>query len=179
MHCHRVVYPLSFGDEEWTFDDWCGQCHRKKGLVVWTNPQHQTPDFLYGEPLADLILGKVDAFELTFFEDSPFDVLADYYRMLDAGLVVPLVGASAKDSNGLVIGSMRTYAYLPRDQEFNYSNWIEALRAGRTYVSNGPLLHFTINGEVPTTLRRSMRWATQPAIACCKRHACIHSSNWN
>ena len=158
LHCHRIVYPLTFGGpngkDDWTLHDWCDQCHRKKGLVVWTNPQHQTAAFLYGEPLADLILGKVDAFEATFWEDSPFDVLADYYRLLEAELVVPLIGASGKDSNGLPLGQMRTYAQLPRGQDFTYSNWIEAVRAGRTFVSNGPILNFMINGEVPASTKR-------------------------
>lgn len=154
LHCHRVVYPLSFGGpqgrEDWTLDDWCDQCHRKNGLVIWTNPQNQSADFLYGEPLADLIRGKIDAFELSFWEDSPFDTLADYYRLLDAGLIVPLVGASGKDSNGVVLGGMRTYAQLAA--EFSYPDWIEAVRAGRTFVSNAPLLHFTVDGQVPGQL---------------------------
>lgn len=151
LHCHRVVYPLAIDGAEWTLDDWCGQCHRKKGLVVWTDPQHQAADFVYGEPLADLIRGSVDAFELTFFEDSPFDALADYYQLLNAGLSVPLLGASGKDSNGAAVGSMRTYAYLPPDKEFTYAGWIEAVRAGRTFVSNGPLLHlnFPYTTDVP------------------------------
>ncbi len=150
LHCHRVVYPLTLDANDWTLADWCGQCHRKKGLVVWTDPQHQTAEFVYGEPLADLIVGNIDAFELTFFEDSPFDALADYYKLLDAGLVVPLVGASAKDCNGVALGLMRTYAHVPPDQEFTYSRWIDAVRAGRTFVSNGPLLHFTIDRNVPS-----------------------------
>ena len=150
LHCHRLVYPLNFDSGEWTLEDWCGQCHRKKGLVVWTEPQHQTDDFLYGEPLADLILGNIDAFELTFWEDSPFDALVDYYKLLQAGLIVPLTGASGKDCNGLAIGSMRMYAYLPPGENFTYSNWIEAVRAGRTFASNGPLLHITIDGAVPS-----------------------------
>jgi hypothetical protein len=146
LHCHRVVYPLAFGDEEWTLHDWCGQCHRKKGLVVWTEPQHQTSDFLYGEPLADLILGGIDAFELSFYEDSPFDALADYYRILNAGLSPALAGASGKSSNGEYLGSMRTFAWLGSD-ECAYTNWIDAVRAGQTFVTNGPLIDMTINGE--------------------------------
>ncbi len=153
LHCHRVVYPLTFGGplgrEDWTLLDWCGQCHRKKGLVVWANPLHQTEALTHGEPLADLILGEIDAFELTFFEDSPFDALADYYQLARAGLIVPLVGASGKDSNGITLGSMRTYAHLGDGVPFSFAAWIEAVRAGRTYVSNGPLLDVTVNGRRP------------------------------
>ena len=41
LHSHRVVYPLNFGGadatDDWSLGDWCDQCHRKGGLVVWTN----------------------------------------------------------------------------------------------------------------------------------------------
>jgi hypothetical protein len=153
LNCHRIVYPLSFGGpsgrDDWTLAAWCDQCHRKGGLVVWTRPEHEAADFRYGEPLADLLLGKVDAFEIDFFEDSPFDVLPDWYALLNCGCRVPLVGASGKDSNGTALGSMRTYARLLPDREFNYTNWIEAVRAGRTFVTNGPLLSFTVAGRDP------------------------------
>jgi hypothetical protein len=153
LNCHRVVYPLSFGgpegEEDWTLADWCDQCHRKGGLVVWTKPLHETADFQYGEPLADLILGKVDAFEIDFFEDSPFDALPLWYDLLSAGLRVPLVGASGKDSNGIALGTMRTYAHLRLGELLTYKNWIEAVRAGRTFVTNGPLVTLTVNEEEP------------------------------
>ena len=71
--------------------------------------------------------------------------------MLNAGLVVPLVGASAKESNGVALGAMRTYAFIPPLEAFTYSRWIEAVRAGQTFVTNGPLLHFAIDDAVPRT----------------------------
>jgi hypothetical protein len=153
LNCHRVVFPLTFGEpvglDDWTLADWCDQCHRKGGLVVWTRTSHEGSDFAYGEPLADLVLGKVDAFEVNFFEDSPFDVLPDWYGLLNCGLRVPLVGASGKDSNGVALGAMRTYAQLNPGDEFTYQTWIETVRAGRTFVTNSPLLTFTVNGCEP------------------------------
>ncbi len=154
LHSHRAVYPLTFGGEtgpdDWTLADWCEQCHRKKGLVVWTNTTHEAPEFRFGEPLANLILGQLDAFEITFFEDSPFDALADYAMLQNAGFHLPLVGASGKDSNGETLGRMRTYAQLQPGEPFTYTNWIEAVRAGRCYATNGPLLTWSINGVTPS-----------------------------
>jgi hypothetical protein len=153
LNCHRIVFPLSFGGPEgwdnWTLADWCDQCHRKGGLVVWTQGWHESEDFAYGEPLADLILGKIDALEIDFFEDSPFDVLSDWYRLLACGLRAPVGGASGKDCNGIALGSMRTYARLNEGQDLNYKNWTEAVRSGRTLISNGPLLSFTVNEQNP------------------------------
>jgi TolB protein len=46
-----------------------------------------------------------------------------------------------------LVGTVRTYAYLGKD--FTASAWIEALKAGRTFFSSGPLLDFKINGHIP------------------------------
>jgi hypothetical protein len=153
LNCHRVVYPLRFGGpdglDDWALADWCDQGHRKGGLVVWTRTAHEVAGFRFGEPLADLVLGKVDAFEIDAFEDSPFDVLADWYALLNCGLRVPLAGGSGKDNNGMLLGGMRTYARLQPGEEFTYKSWIEAVRAGRTFVTNSPLLAFHVDGREP------------------------------
>lgn len=155
LNCHRAVYPLLLGVEgapAWALADLCDQCHRKKtGLVVWTDPgfERAAPGGLQGEPLADLILGKVDAFETRFFEAFEPRRLADWYTLLAAGLRVPLVGGSGKDSNAVALGRVRTYAYLGEGKELNYGDWIEAVRAGRTFVTNGPLLSLSVGGEGP------------------------------
>ena len=39
---------------------------------------------------------------------------------------------------------VRTYARLEARTEFSYAAWIEALRGGRTFVTNGPLLTLTV-----------------------------------
>ncbi|HLN30881.1 MAG TPA: CehA/McbA family metallohydrolase [Gemmataceae bacterium] len=153
LNCHRTVFPLSFGGpdglDNWTLADWCDQCHRKRGLVVWTRAFPLEDESRLGEPLADLILGKIDALEITNFDDSPCGVLSDWYRLLNCGLFVPLVGGSGKDSNQIALGSMRTYARLQPGEDFTYANWIDAVRAGRTIVTSGPLLSFSVNGEDP------------------------------
>src|SRR5262249_33815132 len=70
-------------------------------------------------------------------------------RFLDAGLRVPLVGGSGKDSNTVALGRVRTYARLAEGQELSYGNWIEAGRAGRTFVTNAPLLQFSAGRPGP------------------------------
>ena len=153
LHCHRVVYPLSWRsadtEAEWTLADWCDQCHRKKGLVAWAEPRScLTADCNYGEPLADLILEKIDAFEISSNDAGLHSALTDYFLLCEAGLIVPLAGASVKASQQTPLGAMRTYVFTS-GQAFVFSNWIEALRTGRSYVSNGPLMHWTIDGHVP------------------------------
>jgi hypothetical protein len=142
LNSHRIVYPLSSGApgfDDWTLADWCGQCHRKGGLVVWTRPPGAA--LLDGETPADCLLGKVDALELRGEETL------EWYTLLDAGFRVALTGSGGKRSNRQVLGACRTYARLNPADEFNYKNWIEAIRAGRTFVTRGPLLQFAVNDQ--------------------------------
>src|SRR5205807_1939944 len=73
----------------------------------------------------------------------------EWYHLLNSGLRVTFVGASYKDSNLLALGYARTYAHLAPGEPFSYANWIEAVRAGRTFVTNGPLMSFTVDGQEP------------------------------
>jgi hypothetical protein len=152
LNCHRVVYPLSLKTvadfEQWSMDDWCDQCHRKGGLVVWSEPWPSGPDDPIGEPLAHLLRGKVDALETDGL--APNLVLLDqWYRLLNCGLRFPLVGSSGKSSNATTLGAVRTYARLEPGEEFTYKNWIEAVRSGRVFVTNGPLLLLTVENRHP------------------------------
>ena len=162
LNSHRPVFPLDFGSgssEEapgWTVADWCDQCHRKAGLVVahaFLIHEHVLIDgrtrICSGELLADLILGKIDALNIGAVSGDREDILADWRAVLAAGFRAPLVGGSAKRSNRQPLGSPRTYAQLQPAQEFAYKGWIEAVRAGRTFVTNGPLLSFQVNDQWP------------------------------
>jgi hypothetical protein len=149
LNCHRVVFPLSAvenGDYWWTLDDWCDQCHRKGGLVLWPHFDAclSGPGYRGADALANAVLGKVDAVEVDALRWCT-EERTEWYRLLNCGLRVPLVGGSHKVSNAIVLGRVRTYARLQEGEDFTYKHWIEAVRAGRTFVTNGPLLTFTVN----------------------------------
>src|SRR5262245_7420006 len=149
LNCHRVVYPLRLGGHGglsgYTLTDWCDQCHRKGGLVVWCSFQ---PD-ADGEALADAILGKVDAAALSMWPEESQEWQRHWYDLLNCGVRLPMVAGSAKWSNRRKLGEPRTYARLKPGEEFSYRSWIEAVRAGRVFVTKGPLLSFAVNGQDP------------------------------
>lgn len=153
LHSHRVVYPLAFGEpdypDDWSVCDWCDQCHRKNGLTVWVDPFPRTRTAPPGgEALIAAILGKIDAIE--FDSHTPPEVVEAYYHLLlSAGIAVPLVGGSGKDSNRVPLGGMRTYARPPANEPLTYTNWVNAVRAGHSYATNGPLLTFDVGGRGP------------------------------
>lgn len=161
LNCHRVVYPLGIGScglrnfYDWTLADWCGQCHRKGGLVLWaafgSRRKEPTPNDGYGgETLAECVLGKMDGIAVHLAEWMEKPHKHEWYRLLNCGFRVPLAGGSFKISAlHNAPGGPRTYARLRNGEEFTYKNWIEAIRAGRTFVSNGPLLTLAVNGQDP------------------------------
>jgi hypothetical protein len=69
-----------------------------------------------------------------------------YYQILNSGLRLP----SAGSASGVLpnpVGYNRVYVYL--DNSFSYEKWWGGLRAGRSFVSNGPLLLCQANGKLP------------------------------
>ncbi len=107
LHSHRPIFPLAFGEEsdDWSIIDWCRQCHRKKGLTVWCDPFKPGATLQGGEALVALILGEIDSYEF-----GPQPQVQQYYRLLEAGFVAPIVGSSGKQTNKVPLGAMRTYA---------------------------------------------------------------------
>lgn len=152
LNCHRAVFPLTFGEpdgpDDWSVVDWCHQSHRKKGLAVWADAFRPGAGLPGGEALVAAVLGEIDAVEFDALPRSqPF--LPWYYRLLNAGLPLPLAGGSGKDGNEIPIGAVRTYARLGDGEPFGYKAWVEAVRAGRTVVTNGPLLTLDVEGLDP------------------------------
>lgn len=157
LNCHRVVYPLRSGWDErddWTLAEWCDQCHRKGGLVVWCGDprfgQADAHDLAEGEGIADLVLGKVDAVEAVDVTSNDPELQPDVRRLLlQCGLRVTPVAGGKKDSHEKVLGALRTYAHLQPGEPFSYKSWIEAVRAGRTIITDGPLLTLEVHGQEP------------------------------
>jgi hypothetical protein len=151
LYSHRPVFPLTFGGEDtddWSVCDWCDQCHRKGGLVVWVDPFRPEGGLIGGETLVAAILGKVDAIEVGG-RGRKQPLLPWVYRLWNAALPVPLVGASGKDGNAVPLGRPRTFARLAPGEPFTYKSWITAVRLGRTFVTDGPLLGLDVEGRGP------------------------------
>ena len=143
LNSHRPIFPLTFGGEEsddWGVCDWCDQCHRKGGLVVWVDAFETAGGVVGGEALVAAILGKIDAIEVNALPRKT-PLFPWVYRLWDAGVFVPVVGASGKSSNAAPLGAMRTYARTQGE------TWVEAVRAGRAVVTSGPLLALACDGQ--------------------------------
>jgi len=125
------------GSLEVTLSAWADATHAQGGTVII--PHLPNPN---GEPAALIATGRADAVEML---EQTYYKHVEYYRYLNCGYRLPLVGGTDKMSSEVPVGLYRTYAYLP-DQEFNYENWCAAVRAGRTFLSGGPLITLSVDG---------------------------------
>ncbi|MEN9937054.1 MAG: hypothetical protein RLZZ387_3633 [Chloroflexota bacterium] len=125
------------GSLETTLAHWADACRAQGGTVVI--PHLPNPN---GEPAALIATGRADAVEMIDASDYKH---AEYYRYLNCGYRLPLVGGTDKMDSAVPVGLYRTYAHIP-DEEFSYDAWCRALRAGRTFLSAGPILSFSVEG---------------------------------
>lgn len=72
-----------------------------------------------------------------------------YWKLLETGLRIPPTAGSGFGRNSSPLGYNRVYAHVLSPTP---SAWWRAVRAGQTFVTNGPLLRATVNGEVPGTV---------------------------
>ena len=70
-----------------------------------------------------------------------------YYQILNTGLRLPPSAGSASGVLPNPLGYNRVYVHTGRD--FDYPKWWRGLKAGRAFVTNGPILLVKANGELP------------------------------
>jgi hypothetical protein len=76
-----------------------------------------------------------------------------YYHLLNCGLRIPPSAGSASGVLPNPIGYNRVYVQVNGD--LTWEQWWSGLRAGRSFVSNGPLLRCKANGQLPGHVFRS------------------------
>lgn len=70
-----------------------------------------------------------------------------YYTLLNCGLRLNPTAGTANGVHPVPAGFSRVYVHLP--DGFSYENWVTGLRAGRSFVTTGPMLFATLNGKYP------------------------------
>jgi len=96
----------------------------------------------------DVALGKVDYLEVMGFSDHRTTAEV-WYRLLNAGFRIPAgAGTDAMTNFASLRGPVGlNRVYVGSGPTLRYRDWLTALKAGRTFVTNGPLLSFTLNGR--------------------------------
>ena len=136
----------------------------QNGVVFWSHicslPGEQLP--------VALALGLVDGVELITWNDpttfpnhlepwqwsgmsqAEFPVMCAvdlYYQFLNAGFRLPIGAGTDKFGEEIPLGSNRTFALV--NGAPSYASWLAAVKSGRSFVSNGPILDFKADGFDP------------------------------
>jgi len=99
---------------------------------------------------ADVVLGKTDYYDLMCIWTDPGVAASVVYRLWNLGFKVPLsAGSDAMPSywRAPTIGGVRVYVHA--GQPLDYQHWIQGLVKGRSFVTNGPILRFSVNEREP------------------------------
>jgi len=128
--------------------------HQQHALVGYVHPYDSVPDpvndqsFNHELPV-DLALGKVDYIEVLGFADHK-STASVWYRLLNCGFHLPTgAGTDAMANYASLrgpVGLNRVYAKVPGGP-LDIAVWLDALKQGRTFATNGPLLGFSLGGR--------------------------------
>jgi TolB protein len=153
LNLQQLVEPIFTGFKDttnpWdspTNADIADQTHLQGGLVNYTHPANNVSDPFLSAYSAkavpvDVALGKIDSLDINWGEAT----LSLWYRLLNCGFKLPASAGTDCFLNRIhspLPGSDR--AYVKIDGAFSYAGWIQNLRAGHTFVTNGPILGLSL-----------------------------------
>ena len=127
------------------------QVHKQGGLtgyahLAWAPEYYRRLDAARHptwDPNINVVRGKIDFFEILQFRHLG---LEDFYDFLNLGFKLTAVAGSDMPWASS-IGEVRTYAYS--GGHFSANAWYGAVKAGHTFVTNGPMLTLTAEKALP------------------------------
>jgi len=110
----------------------CDDARDQGGIVIWCHNGRGME-----APIAG-VLGKLDAFNLfdPFWMDPEYDL---WYKLLNCGIKLP----ASTGTDWFVCSNNRVY--VNTKEEFSYESWIAGMKAGNTFITNGPSVDLRIN----------------------------------
>jgi hypothetical protein len=70
-----------------------------------------------------------------------------YYALLNCGFNLRPSAGTANGVHPVPLGHSRVYVYI--EGKFSYDKWVQGLRAGRSFVTNGPVLRLFVDEHIP------------------------------
>jgi hypothetical protein len=124
FHAHYLIWP-GYGSA------WSSALGKLDG-VEWLSPDFWSLQTNTRQNIDATGFGKINSAEL-------------WYHMLNCGIRLPLSGGTDKMGRTWIVGGKnRFYAKV---NDWSWDGMMEGLKQGRTFVTNGPLLLVTANGQ--------------------------------
>jgi Tol biopolymer transport system component len=132
--------------------------HAQGALVGAVHPFDEAPD-PFAQPAQkitdelpiDVALGKLDYMEIVGFSDHK-STAEVWYKLLNLGFRLPAGGGTDATTNYAApirgqVGFDRVYVWTPQ-WPASIDTWMDELKRGRTFATNGPLIEFKLGGEM-------------------------------
>jgi len=132
--------------------------HLQGALVGAVHPFEEVPD-PFAQPAqritdelpVDVALGKLDYMEIVGFSDHK-STAAVWYKLLNLGFRLPAGGGTDATANYAapirgMAGQDRVYVHAPAEH-LKIGTFLERLKNGETFATNGPLIEFKLGGEM-------------------------------
>ncbi len=141
LDLQRLVQPVSLGPgitgsgtDDRPLRPGIDDARRQGGTIIWC---HNTNGH---EDVPSALTGRLDA--LNVFDGSRTGTYEEnYYRYLNIGLRLPI----STGTDWFLYDFARVFAAVPG--KLTIKSWLEAVKAGRCLVTNGPLLTLTVDGQ--------------------------------
>jgi TolB protein len=150
--------------------------HAQGALVGAVHPFDAVPDpfakpaqRITDELPVDVALGKLDYMEIVGFSDHK-STAEVWYKLLNLGFKLPAGAGTDATTNYAApirgqVGFDRVYVWTPQ-WPAGIDTWLDELKQGRTFATNGPLIEFKLGGEmVGSELKFDAPQAAVPFIA--------------
>ena len=141
-----------FPDNTWV----AARAREQKGLAGYVHPFEMSevlpvikPDMHHELPVS-AALGLVDYYEVIGFADHRASEYI-WHQLLNCGLKIPAgAGTDAMMNYSSLRGPIGlNRVYVPSDGTLNTESLLSNIRSGRSFVTNGPLLGFSVDGKNP------------------------------
>ncbi|MBK8250262.1 MAG: CehA/McbA family metallohydrolase [Gemmatimonadetes bacterium] len=98
----------------------------------------------------DAVMGAFDLLELVCLWSNTVGTTELWYRLLNAGLdIMPSGGTDVMTDLHRTMALGSTRVYVRPQGAMTWASYLAALKAGRSFVTTGPLLEFSANGAGP------------------------------
>ncbi len=130
--------------------------HEQGGIAGFVHPYNGPVDTPQRAAAADIpvhvALGRGDFFDVVSIASRELESAEIYYRMLNCGFRIAATGGTDNfsdvwlDPSG---GTARTYTHVQGAPPLTFGAWLDAVRAGRTFGTSGPLVFLTARPADP------------------------------
>jgi hypothetical protein len=117
------------------------ETHRQGGIV---NLAHLRREL---EFQLDAALGELDTVDILTDTELHKEALPFWYHMLNCGFRLPATGGTDRAAAHIPLGHQRVYVQMTG--KFDYARWLEGIRRGNSFATNGPMVTLTVDGSGP------------------------------